>query len=226
MEIAHVHSIGKRKVYNRLEYIVGRCKNQKVLHVGACDHIQNINSKIASDTWLHAQINTVSSECIGIDIDKKSIQLCHNSGVDNIYYYDVYTGEGNSTVTENDYDICVLGEVIEHLGDVKSFLVNLKNLLSPTTVVLITVPNAFWIKNLFSMLRSVENCNSDHWYYFSPTTLKRMVDGTGYKLLDFVWHGKGAPGINIPIKAQIKENLIWKIFPHLADGIIGIVKIK
>ncbi|WP_320171762.1 methyltransferase domain-containing protein [Maridesulfovibrio sp.] len=227
MKIIHVHNIPRKPVCNRHEFTLNLCKGKTVLHVGACDHPENVRVKYENGIMLHDKITHTAAKTIGIDINSEAIEECKKVGIDNIYYYDVMDPTfAIPQVDAVDYDICVFGDALQHIGDPRLFLVNLRRLLSPNTKVLVSVPNAFWIKNFFSMLRSVENCNSDQWSYYSPTTLRRTLEGAGYNFEDFLWHGKGDPNACIPMKARIKEKYIWKAFPHLADGIIAIASLR
>jgi len=58
--------------------ITDMVKGTKVIHIGCSDHIQVINEKIKTNTWLHKLLTDNSEKCIGIDIDKESIEYIKN----------------------------------------------------------------------------------------------------------------------------------------------------
>ncbi len=222
MKITHIQKIPRRSVCNHHEFILDKCKGKSVLHVGACDHPQNVKSKYANRTLLHSLINETASHTVGIDINNEAISECQAVGINNIYKYNILNeSEYNPSVDGITYDVCVVGGTLQHVGNAELFLASLKKLLTPDTKVLINAPNAFWIKNLFSLFYSVEFCNSDQWCYYSPTTLRRTLEGAGYNFEDFIWHGKGRSDAPLSLKARIKENILWKAFPHLANGLIA-----
>ena len=53
----------KHKIISRENAITEMIKNQNVIHLGCSDHIQIINQKISSNTWLHKLITDNAKNC-------------------------------------------------------------------------------------------------------------------------------------------------------------------
>jgi hypothetical protein len=65
----------KHRIISREAAITEIIRNKNVIHIGCSDHIQIINEKIKNNTWLHKLITDNANRCIGIDIDKESIEF-------------------------------------------------------------------------------------------------------------------------------------------------------
>lgn len=155
------------RALRRFERLLELCRGQKILHIGCCDHLDLIQSKIEQGIYLHQNLCKVSAQCVGVDINIKGVKLLNELG-----FPDVYLPED---VPNEDYDVCLLGDVIEHVGDVVSFLKSMHRYRFKTIIVV--TPNAFRLRNFFSVGEVV---NTDHRYWFSPYTLCKVLVDAGY----------------------------------------------
>lgn len=151
----------------RVERLVDLCRHKKVLHVGCCDHLDLIRSKVAQGVYLHQNSCAVASHCVGMDISAPGVTLLHELNFPEVYLPD--------DVPQDDYDICLLADVIEHVGDVVSFLKSMHRYRFKILVV--ATPNAFRLRNFLSL---GELINTDHRYWFSPYTLCKVLTDAGY----------------------------------------------
>ena len=165
---AHRFELGNRgRAPRRVERLVELCRGQRVLHVGCCDHLELIRSKVAQGVYLHQQLCAVASRCVGMDVNAEGIALLHELGFAEVYLPD--------QVPDDDYDVCVLADVIEHVGDVVEFLRSMQRHRFKEIVV--ATPNAFRLRNFLS---TGELINTDHRYWFSPYTLCKVLADAGY----------------------------------------------
>lgn len=77
---------------SRLELIskiVQEMKGARIVHLGACDHVELIEKKIKNDSWLHKRISENSGETIGFDINADAVQYCNKLGWYNIFHADM-----------------------------------------------------------------------------------------------------------------------------------------
>jgi 2-polyprenyl-3-methyl-5-hydroxy-6-metoxy-1,4-benzoquinol methylase len=82
---------------------------------------------------------------------------------------------GNIELIDEKYDLIIFGEVLEHLENPGAAIKNSINLLSSNGVVLVTVPNAFGIRNFFeNFFNNRELTRTDHCAYYSYVTLNRL----------------------------------------------------
>ena len=161
--------LGNRgRALRRVERLVDLCRGQRVLHVGCCDHLDLIRSKVAQGVYLHQHLCKVAARCVGSDINEQGIALLHELGFPEVYRPDA--------VPDVEYDICLLADVIEHVGDVVAFLKAMHRYSFKQIVV--ATPNAFRLRNFLS---SGELINTDHRYWFTPYTLCKVLVDAGYE---------------------------------------------
>src|ERR1035437_9826020 len=107
----------KHQMITRESAITEIIRNTDVIHIGCSDHVQIINDKIKNNIWLHKLITENSKRCIGIDIDKESIEFIRKElGYQNVFYGNILTDEFKN-ITESKWDYAVFGEIREHLDD-------------------------------------------------------------------------------------------------------------
>ena len=83
------------------------------------------------------------------------------------------------------FDLCLLADVVEHVGDVVSFLREMRRYRFDELVVV--TPNLFRLRNFWS---AGEVVNTDHRYWFSPYTLSKVLVDAGYTPLSMeLLHG-------------------------------------
>ena len=165
---AHRFDLGNRgRAPRRVERLVEICRGQRVLHVGCCDHLDLIRGKVEQGVYLHQQLCGVATRCVGMDINAKGIALLRELGFPAVHLPD--------DVPDDDYDLCLLADVIEHVGDVVAFLESMQRYRFRQLVV--ATPNAFRLRNFLSR---GELINTDHRYWFSPYTLCKVLADAGY----------------------------------------------
>lgn len=179
-----VHKIPEAMLVDRGTVILEAARGKRVLHLGCGWPVSP----------LHQAIAEVAGHLIGVDIQAPSGTDC------NIWQIDLDRCPEGLPLRE--YDLIVAGEILEHLGNPGNLLMALKKLF-PTTMLIITVPNAFseiamqWVK------RGYENVNREHTVWFSWKTLTELVTRCGYTVLNWGWYG--GP-------------------PYVAEGLVFIVK--
>jgi hypothetical protein len=139
--------------------------------VGCCDHLPLIREKIAKGLYLHQALCEVAEACVGVDVQVDGIRMLHDLGFDQVYLPD--------DVPPQDFDVCLLADVIEHVGDPVSFLRDMRRHRFAELVV--ATPNAFRWRNLWP---GPEVVNSDHRFWFTPYTLCKVLVDAGYQPMD------------------------------------------
>jgi len=164
----------------RIELLSQLVKGKRVIHLGCADHLPLIDKKIQEGTWLHEHLVRESSHCLGIDINYKAVQYIQHLG-----YKDVVCGditEGIDEVYKNKWDYIIMGEILEHVENPCSFLNKVSHACKESIEkILITVPNAFRLNNFNLAKNGIELINSDHYYWFTPYTLMKVLANSGYE---------------------------------------------
>jgi len=152
-------------ISNRLNLFEYYCKGKKVLHIGCVDYpIFNPENN------LHITLSKFTSELHGLDLNIEGLKTLKQY-VDQPYF--------NSMADLTDsYDVCLIPEVIEHVDNISLFLKDVEKIKAELFI--ITAPNAFgkFYRNLNffkSGQISVEIEHPDHNCYFSPYTLRNVI---------------------------------------------------
>jgi hypothetical protein len=172
----------KHRIISREAAITEIIRNKNVIHIGCSDHIQIINEKIKNNTWLHKLITDNAHKCIGIDIDKESIEFIKKElGYQNVFHGNIVTDDFK-IITEDHWDYAVFGEIIEHLDNPVNFLKVFKEKYGKNVSgFIITVPSIYNKAQLRNMMEYKEIINSDHRFWFTPYTISKVLASAGYK---------------------------------------------
>jgi hypothetical protein len=171
----------KHRIISREAAITEIIRNKSVIHIGCSDHIQVINEKIKTNTWLHKLITDNADRCLGIDIDKESIEFIRKElGYTNVFHGDILT-DALDEIKENRWDYAVFGEIVEHLDNPVNFLQVFKEKYGEyIDRFIITVPSIYNKHQFSNMMRYKEIINSDHRYWFTPYTISKVLASAGY----------------------------------------------
>lgn len=156
------------RALRRADRLVQLAQGRRVLHIGCCDHLPLIREKVAMGLYLHQNLCRAASHCVGVDTNAEGIALLRELGFPEVYV----PGE----LPPQEFDLCMLADVIEHVGDPVSFLRSMGQ-YSFRELVVIT-PNVFRWRNC---LPGGELINTDHRYWFSPYTLCKVLVDAGYE---------------------------------------------
>lgn len=162
-------------------------EEKKVLHLGCTDHLSIIEQKLKAGIYLHRQLSYVSKKCLGVDINSKAAEYLSQHGISNIVIGDI-TEPGIKEIQSDDWDYLLMAEVLEHINNPVSFLLDIKNNYGKNIKgVIITVPNAFgWIHMNSVIYHGIESINSDHRFWFTPYTLCKVAHEAGLILDDLI----------------------------------------
>jgi SAM-dependent methyltransferase len=167
------------KIVNRKDYIIDYCEQKKVLHVGFTDFPFTIE-RLKMNKLLHTKIKAKASLLIGVDNNQESINSYINFTNDNNVYYVDILKVYNLEIAQNDFDVIVLGEVLEHLQNPGHALAIIAQTFKPNTKVLVTVPNYTSLDSISASLNNKESIHPHHYWYFSPYTLNRLFVANGF----------------------------------------------
>lgn len=174
-------SLEKYPNQTRIDKIVELTKGKRVIHLGCADHLPLIEVKIKNKKWLHGLLLENTSQCVGIDNNKKAVDYINqNLHIKDVYHLDIITD--NASFTENtDWDFMILGEIIEHIDNPVDFLSKIREKYKTrVNKIIITAPNIFNILIINDIKNNIENINTDHRYWFSPYTLTKVLTNSGY----------------------------------------------
>jgi hypothetical protein len=164
----------------RVPWIVRRCTGQAVLNLG-CMHAPNTREAIRAGLHLHMAILPVCSRLTGVDIDLSARELLPpDHATHDLRRADVCDPqELGWAIAARPYDVVLAGELLEHLANPGLCLTTIGALL-PTATLIVTVPNALGRDVARRARRGVECVHIDHVAWYSPCTIRRLLEQTGW----------------------------------------------
>ena len=205
------------KERDRDSYILNSCKKKKVLHLGFLDHVPLIEKKINENRWLHSKLLEKCELCIGFDIDNNGIEFVkENFNIDNVLFYDFQNDKMPDEIKNNHFDVLLISDVIEHIGDPLTFLKDINRVFKNVVdKIIITTPNAFRLENFLSAYKNEEVVNTDHKFWFSQYTLSKLIIESGFEIkrVGMCQHLIGG-------YSKAFKNFIVNLFPNLKQTLV------
>lgn len=158
-------------------------RGRDIIHLGCADHLDLIDAKIKKNIWIHQRLTNAAASCLGIDIDSQAIEhiKAHHS-YKNILCADIIKDHIRE-ISDKTWDYMVLGELLEHIDNPQEFLLTLREKYHRhIKKLIVTVPNAFYVRNFVFALQGREVINSNHRSWFSPYTLCKNLILAGLKV--------------------------------------------
>ena len=127
-------------------------------------------------TFFMDEFKKIGWETYGLEFSKSSLAYAKEKlALENVF-------EGNfdlSIFSRNCFDFVLLKDVIEHLDDPKAALVKVRYVLKPSGLLRLNTPNS---DSTISRLLKARwwGIKHEHLYYFTPKTLSKMLDITGF----------------------------------------------
>jgi 2-polyprenyl-3-methyl-5-hydroxy-6-metoxy-1,4-benzoquinol methylase len=140
--------------------------------------------KIRRGSLLHNQLLQKASYLFGVDIDSEVLNLYRQlTGDQQNILYDIQRQGPFPSQLIKQYQIILFPEVLEHLPEPGRAIRNLAKLCqqNPDSQLCLSVPNALSAVGFFSGMQGVELVHPDHYYYFSPYTLKHILLDHGFQ---------------------------------------------
>jgi 2-polyprenyl-3-methyl-5-hydroxy-6-metoxy-1,4-benzoquinol methylase len=164
----------------RQDIVVATCKGKSVLHLGCVD-AGMLEERFARGKLLHQKLAAVAAGLYGVDIDAEGIRFLREHGFDNVLVGDVCRLGDIQELEGCHFDVVVACEVVEHLLNPGLFFDSVKAFMDPgTSVLIVSVPNAFRIDTILQLLKGVEFTHPDHNYWFSYATTTNLLQKNGF----------------------------------------------
>ena len=137
-------------------------------------------------------------EGYGVEIEKSGPKYAKETlGLNNIYNGFLEDAKYKS----NFFDMITFYEVIEHVPDLKSFLAEIHRIVKNDGIVQLSVPNVgHWTLNNNEKIEKWDAIlPSEHLWYFSPKTMKKLLEDNNFKVLS-ISSGLLKPGLKATFK--------------------------
>ncbi len=220
--VAPYFPIRNIRVVERDQEILRTCKGKKILHLGCADMPRSLQGP---DDLLHVKLAKVidNDNLWGMDSSEEGCNILEQLGFDQIIHGDVE--HLNTNLAQQNFDIILAGEIIEHLSNPGIFIKNITCLMKNNTSLILTTPNAFSFKQFFIAMFRREKVHYDHNFYFSYRTIKHLLEIHELKCVDFCYYQNIAK-TGIPFFFDKVISAVTRIFPVWTDGIIVRAKLS
>jgi len=207
-------SLSGLQLVDRVEFLLRACAGQRVLHLGATDAPGTV-AALRNGRFLHSRLLEVVASLVGMDNNKAMIDFLRNEfGIDDIRFGEI---EEASNYPGDNFDVVVVGEILEHLSNPGQALDALRARVGHGKMLIVTVPNAYSLKAFLRAIAGHELIHPDHVLHHSLHTLCGLLTRHGFnvtQIFSFVAGGSGW--------AATLTNQVLRVFPQLAEG-IGVV---
>lgn len=179
---------------SRLKLVSQFCEGKDVLDVGCVNHdLRNVDGS----NWQHSRIKAVASSVLGVDYLEEEISELARLG------YRVIAADVTKPIEiDEQFDVIVVGNLIEHLSNFEGLMLNIERLLRPGGCALISTANPFFREQYFySAFKNDIIVNAEHTCWLDPVTLDQLAQRFGLVTNEVYW---------------IKEK--WKLGQVLLNG--------
>lgn len=215
----------KEPPVDRRELLVDLSRGRRVIHLGFTDEHQT-EAKVQQGRWLHAALDDVASELVGLDVDEPGVARAKADGYE-AYVVDVHDRTALDSLALEPADVVVAGEIIEHLESPGQFLRAVRPLLRPDGMLVVTTPNAYRLAGFLAPVLGEELIHPDHVGIHSIHTLRTLGERAGYRV-ERLGYYQNKPKINASaagLAAKLvrgAQRLVLRRAPHWSDGIYAV----
>jgi SAM-dependent methyltransferase len=185
-------------VSDRVAYLSELARGKIVLDVGMVEHFLDAHE---NPEWLHRHLASSATSCLGVDLETETGKLAEAG-------FNVKVADLTKAPLDQQFDLIVAGEVLEHVDAPGKFMKNCAAMLRPDGRFAITVPNPWYLNAVLkSALRSQTFVDSaDHVCWYDASTLVELGQRNGLRLLKFV-------GIGVRQPKKIGAKLLFSLRP-------------
>lgn len=164
-----------RLIDDRIAYLCSLATGKRILDVGVVDHTLRDPSDAS---WLHGRLRQVAAHCVGVDVLEPEVSRLRAQGFD-VRFDDLTRGP-----LEENFDLIVVGEVLEHVKNPLALLRSAAAMLDQGGIVVVTVPNPWYVTTIVRSVRrsTLYVDNADHCAWFDPCTMCELGDRVGLEL--------------------------------------------
>jgi len=215
-----------RRPVDRVDFITALCRSKQVLDIGCYDETALI--KRETKHWLHGRIAVVARSVIGID----SSEQIPPEGVVTGSNSTIIRGDGvnpfSETLHDQEIDLVVAGEFIEHIEGPLRFFCNMKHRF-PGRELVISTPNGTSFANTVLGTIGREVQHRDHLQVFTFKILNTLCLRAGFKdweiipyrfyATEMILQSRGLKRVLVRV-VEGAIRLIERLFPLLSFGYV------
>ena len=169
----------------RTDWILERLAGKTVLHLGfvgtTCEEGQY--RLAAFNDSLHATLMRTTKRVVGVDIEAEIVTTLTEQGVSDLFVGDV-EALTQSAVPRDDFDVVLLGDLIEHLSNPGLMLDEIRVFLGHGGELIVTTPNAFSLPAFVRFVAGRFREGDQHVLSFNAYTLANLLRRHGWAVTE------------------------------------------
>lgn len=156
---------------DKIEWIIPKVIGKKVLDLGCVCH--NLEEAGKSD-WLHGHIVSAAKEVLGVDYLEMEVKALRQSG------YNVICANVETLELQDEYEVIVAGDLIEHLNNFGLFLAQVSSHMKEGGLFLVTTPNPVnFMRFMRVLIAGNSGANREHTCWFTEEVLLQLAERYG-----------------------------------------------
>jgi 2-polyprenyl-3-methyl-5-hydroxy-6-metoxy-1,4-benzoquinol methylase len=171
----------------RVPYLVELARGKRVLDIGIVEHFSEAQQ---NPNWLHGALAEVATTCVGVDILPDAVAHLRDLG------YDARLHDVIASPLPEQFDLIVMGEVIEHVGAPETLLQHARQMLRPGGLLVVTTPNPYMMNRALHGLLGHARESADHVALFGPSQMFELAERAGLRIEH--WRGVRLPQMRTP----------------------------
>lgn len=213
----------------RLPWLLDQCTGKRVLHVG-CAAAARFEQRLAGGFALHPLLAEVAAGLLGVDIDEDALELVRKAGFTQLLNADLCESP-EPVIRELEKhmggcDVILCGEVLEHVPNAGKMLAGVREVSRRFDAgVILTVPNAFFLRGFLRACAGGELVHPDHKCYYSSKTMETLLRQSGYLVDDILFYADevakhGHSSAAAKVAKLVLSNTLVRLRPRLGQGVI------
>ena len=180
----YCHLLPKARVVDRIDWLVERCRNRRVIHVGFADY-RGLAVRQLEGRWLHEHLAGAAEHLVGIDSDSAAVAEAVRAGY-KAHVADCADPGAVAALGLEPAEIVVAGEVLQSVDRPGPFIESLRPLcMEGRGRLIITAHNACGLMfTAAQTLRGIELQDPDHVMAFTWRTLTNLVSRSGWHVIE------------------------------------------
>ncbi len=166
---------------DRHGFILSLCAGKAVLDLGCADHPVT-EERYHDGELLFAKLHEVARRLVGVDASREGMETLRALG-----FSEVVLGNASrlgELELEISPEVIVAGELLEHITDTDGFFRGVTALMSPGTLLAISVPNAYALKRFLRVMCGSELVNREHVCSFSQANVEELCRRHGLGIVE------------------------------------------
>ena len=161
---------------NKSDWIKPFIRDKKVLDLGCVQHNMGETKKLL---WLHRIIREHARSVLGVDYLQTEVIELKGQG------YNVICANVETMELQDEFEVIVAGDIIEHLSNLGEFMKRIHNHLAPGGLFLLTTPNPVNLLRFIDLFIEGEvRAHQEHTCWITKKNLNQLAERYDFEIIE------------------------------------------